>query len=62
MLLATPYRVVDVTDPQSEAEGVAWWRELTDVGGEGMVVKPLDFNPARGEKRPVQPAGEEECY
>jgi protein phosphatase len=42
-LLATSHRVVDVTDPASVAEGVAWWEELTGRGGEGMVVKPLDF-------------------
>jgi len=43
LLRATPYRVVDVTDPASEAAGVAWWEELTERGGEGMVVKPLPF-------------------
>jgi protein phosphatase len=42
-LLATPYRVVDVTDEASVAEGVRWWEDLTGRGGEGMVVKPLDF-------------------
>jgi len=43
MLLATPYRIVEVTNPESEAQGVQWWEELTSRGGEGMVVKPLDF-------------------
>jgi protein phosphatase len=43
LLMATPYRAVDVTDPQSESEGIHWWLELTERGGEGMVVKPLDF-------------------
>ncbi len=38
------------------AAAVAWWEELTGRGGEGMVVKPLDFIPPRGQKRPVQPA------
>jgi protein phosphatase len=56
LLLATPYRVIDVTDADEVAAGVAWWEELTSRGGEGMVVKPLDFTPARGQKRPVQPA------
>ena len=56
LLIATPYRVVDVTDSDEVAAAVAWWRELTSRGGEGMVVKPLDFIPARGQKRPVQPA------
>jgi protein phosphatase len=54
-LLATPYRVVDVTDAQSRGEGVRWWEELTGRGGEGMVVKPLDFI-ARGRHGLAQPA------
>ena len=56
LLLATPFRVVDVTDADSIAAGVAWWEELTGRGGEGMVVKRLDFVPATRGKRPVQPA------
>jgi protein phosphatase len=40
---ATPYMVVDVTDPASQAAGTAWWEERTGRGGEGMVVKPLGF-------------------
>lgn len=56
LLVATPYRVIDVTDAEDIATGVAWWEELTSGGGEGMVVKPLDFIPRRGQKRPVQPA------
>ena len=43
LLRATPYLVVDVTDPASQASGVAWWEGLTGRGGEGMVVKPLSF-------------------
>ncbi|MGN6727168.1 MAG: polynucleotide kinase-phosphatase [Tepidisphaeraceae bacterium] len=54
-LLATTYKVVDVTDPESEAAATQWWTELTARGGEGMVVKPLDFI-VRGPKRLVQPA------
>jgi protein phosphatase len=55
LLLATPYRVVDVTDASSEAEGVRWWEEITAAGGEGMVVKPLNFI-ASGRRGLVQPA------
>ena len=55
VLLATPYRVVDVTDPASQAEAIRWWEELTDRGGEGMVVKPFDFV-VRGRRGLVQPA------
>ena len=38
LLLATPYKVVDVTDPASQDDGTNWWLELTGRGGEGMVV------------------------
>jgi hypothetical protein len=55
LMLATPWRVVDVTDPASETEATRWWTELTEAGGEGMVVKPLDFL-ARGRKGLTQPA------
>ena len=43
LLLATPYRVVDVTISAEEEAAVSWWEELTGRGGEGMVVKPLSF-------------------
>ncbi len=55
LLLATPYRIVDVTDPASIEEGVRWWQELTERGSEGMVVKPFDFI-AKGRHGIVQPA------
>ncbi|MHC4562946.1 MAG: polynucleotide kinase-phosphatase [Planctomycetota bacterium] len=55
LLLATAHKVLDVTDPASVAEGVAWWDELTGRGGEGMVVKPLEFV-VRGRKGLAQPA------
>jgi protein phosphatase len=55
MMLATPYKVIDVTDQGSQQEGIQWWEELTARGGEGMVVKPLEFI-SRGGKGLVQPA------
>lgn len=55
LLLATPYRVVDVTDPGQVEQATMWWNELTNQGGEGMVVKPLDFI-AKGKKGLLQPA------
>jgi polynucleotide kinase-phosphatase len=55
LLLATPYKVIDLSDEQQVADGVSWWLGLTSNGGEGMVVKPLEFlTMANG--RPVQPA------
>jgi protein phosphatase len=55
LLLATSYKVVDVTDPVKVAEGAGWWTELTGRGGEGMVVKPLEFI-LRGRRGLAQPA------
>ena len=55
LLLATPFRVVDVNDAASVDGATAWWTEMTAAGGEGMVVKPLDFI-ARGRRGVAQPA------
>jgi protein phosphatase len=55
LLLATAYKVIDLTDPSSQAEGVYWWEKLTKIGGEGMVVKPMDFI-VQGSRGIVQPA------
>jgi protein phosphatase len=46
---------VDVTDPADEAAATRWWEELTARGGEGMVVKPLEFI-ARGRRGLIQPS------
>ncbi len=43
LLIATPFRIVDLNDAASCESAVAWWTELTSTGHEGMVVKPLDF-------------------
>lgn len=55
LLLATPHKTISVTEAESVAEGIAWWEELTNRGGEGMVVKPLDFI-ASGPRGLIQPA------
>jgi polynucleotide kinase-phosphatase len=55
VLFRTPYKVIDATDAASEAEGTAWWEEMTGSGGEGMVVKPVEFV-VRGRRGLVQPA------
>jgi PNKP adenylyltransferase domain, ligase domain len=44
-----------VNDGASCAEGIAWWLELTERHGEGMVVKPLQFV-VRGPRGLAQPA------
>ncbi len=55
LLLATNHRVVDLEDELSRADAVAWWEQLTDGGGEGMVVKPESFI-AHGKRGLLQPA------
>ena len=54
-LIATPHRKVDLSDPTSEAEATIWWEQMTEAGGEGMVVKPLSFV-HRGRRDLAQPA------
>jgi protein phosphatase len=55
VLMATPYRAVDLSDESAVAGAMDWWTAMTGEGGEGMVAKPLDFI-ARGPKGLVQPA------
>jgi protein phosphatase len=55
LLTATSYKVIDLTDPDAERAGVEWWEELTGTGGEGMVVKPVEWI-VRGRRGMVQPA------
>ncbi|MGV3614509.1 MAG: AAA family ATPase [Fimbriimonas sp.] len=55
VLFATPYRVVSLRDDQAVAAAIAWWEERTNAGGEGLVIKPLDFAP-RNPRGLVQPA------
>jgi protein phosphatase len=55
LLLSTPSLIVDLTDEASEKRGIGWWEELTGRGGEGMVVKPIDFI-AKGRRGLSQPA------
>ncbi|MDH5410717.1 MAG: polynucleotide kinase-phosphatase, partial [Alphaproteobacteria bacterium] len=55
LIMATAHRIVDLADPASEAEATRWWEEMTAAGGEGMVVKPLDWIQRDG-RGLVQPA------
>jgi protein phosphatase len=55
LLLATQYRIVDLTDAGDRREGIDWWESLTAAGGEGMVVKPMQFI-TQTSKGLVQPA------
>ena len=55
ILLTTRYQQIDLNDDASIRLGIQWWTEMTDAGGEGMVVKPLDFI-TKGSKGLNQPA------
>jgi len=55
LLVATPFRVAKVGDADSCAAVAQWWEQLTSAGGEGMVVKPLEFI-VHGPRGLVQPA------
>ncbi len=55
LIIATPHRIVDLLVAAVVVDAVQWWEELTARGGEGMVVKPLDFV-ARGKRGLLQPA------
>ncbi|NKB69323.1 MAG: polynucleotide kinase-phosphatase [Candidatus Latescibacteria bacterium] len=54
-LYPTAHRLVDLDDDGSCREAIDWWTQLTQAGGEGMVIKPLDFVVGRG-RQLVQPA------
>ena len=55
ILMATNHRTVELDNDLSVQSAVDWWLELTQSGGEGMVVKPLDFINT-GKKGLSQPA------
>lgn len=46
--------MADTADADSRAAATAWWSELTEAGGEGMVVKPAD-GLVRGRRGIAQP-------
>ncbi|NYF79711.1 polynucleotide kinase-phosphatase [Granulicella arctica] len=55
ILVATPFKIVNLQNEASVADAVAWWTEMTAQGREGMVVKPIDFI-AEGKRGITQPA------
>jgi protein phosphatase len=55
LLTATPFRIVNLESPTEVQSATDWWVTLTEGGGEGMVVKPIDFV-TRTAKGLIQPA------
>lgn len=56
LLLATGYREIDLNDESSVSAAIKWWEDHTRNGGEGMVVKPMDFIVRNGKNQLLQPA------
>jgi protein phosphatase len=54
IVAATRHVFVDTTSPDECAAATAWWEAMTDLGGEGMVVKPA-ANLSRGRRGLAQP-------
>ena len=55
LLLATPHQTARLDSVEESNAIVDWWETLTSAGGEGMVVKPMEFV-ARGSRGLLQPA------
>ena len=53
LFLATEYRLIETE--QQEEEVINWWKEITEYGHEGIVIKPLNFIEERKGKL-LQPA------
>ena len=56
LLFATRSGVVDLTDNTSQTEAIREWEKLTAHGGEGIVIKPLNFVVRGNQRGLVQPA------
>ncbi len=49
LITPTRHRFVDLSSERERAEAVDWWIELTEAGGEGMVVKPAHLTDGRAQ-------------
>ena len=55
LFLATKNRIIDLNDEQAVLEACNWWEEYVAKGGEGFVIKPLNFI-QKSKKGLLQPA------
>jgi len=55
ILYATSCGIVDLSNSESETTAIDQWIKLTTQGGEGIVIKPLDFI-VKGNRGIIQPA------
>jgi len=51
----TPYKILETNNKESVENAIDWWTEMTEKGGEGMVVKSFDFI-SYGKEGLLQPA------
>ena len=56
LLFATSYGMVDLTNDTSQTEAIHQWEKLTEQGGEGIVIKPLNFVVQGNQRGLGQPA------
>jgi protein phosphatase len=56
ILMRTSHRLVDLANDAEVGEAIAWWEALTEKGGEGMVVKPIEFITRGSRHGLLQPA------
>ncbi|BAV05308.1 polynucleotide kinase-phosphatase [Filimonas lacunae] len=54
-MIATNYTVITLENAAEREAATAWWLQLTAAGGEGMVVKPMDYI-VQGKRGLIQPA------
>lgn len=54
LFVETEYQVIH--DEMSMHKAVSWWEEMTDLGHEGFVVKPLSFIARNEQSKLLQPA------
>ena len=53
---STRTKLVQFDQPETVTSAIDWWLEMTCAGGEGMVVKPINFLTRSGTGRILQPA------
>lgn len=56
VLFETEWKLVDLANQDECDRLCAWWETLTGEGGEGLVIKPLDFVARNAKDHVVQPA------
>lgn len=55
LLFTTQHKTIDLNNEVDCTAGIRWWESLTAAGGEGMVVKSMNFL-NQTERGPLQPA------